>query len=124
MKYVQLKPHDLNRIDLKTFKYPALTYYKGLDRDGWDSMRNILEVWMPVPYGEQKITLYWKESHADFDEIRKEVELWNSDPEKHWTEAMISACEEKCASIESEIENRKKDLKRLKKMQKNLGKDS
>jgi hypothetical protein len=124
VKYLKINPHDLSRIDLKTFTYPRITYYKGLDRDGWDSMRNILEVWMPVPYGEKKITLYWKESHANSEEVTAEADLWNRDPKKYWTEAMISACEEKSASIESEIENRKQDLKRVKKMLKKLGKDS
>ncbi|WP_411721695.1 hypothetical protein [Mycetocola sp.] len=124
MKYLKLNPHDLSRIDLKTFTYPRITYFKGLDRDGWDSMRNVLHVWMPVPYGERSINLYFKESHENCDEVTAEADLWNSDPKKYWADALIRATDDECSSIEAEIESRKKNLKRLKKMQKKLGKDS
>lgn len=121
MKYLKLRSaHYLDNIDLKTFSYPKMSSYKG--KDSWDHQPYIsAETWENyAPNTRQVYFEEYKDLDAIYPELRAEVDLWNTDPKKYWTEELIRLHELRITQLELNIAKEKDILKRTKKTLKKL----
>jgi len=120
VKYLQIRGlHTLTKIDPKGFHYPTLSYYKGHETDLWDRPE-VLQVASSEPYGRPRIMVYYKDNHDNAEEIRAEVDLWNSDPEKYWNLEFIRLYTEQCDKLEQRLIDDAKLLKQSRKKLKKL----
>ncbi len=126
MKYLKLRARPLHilKIDLDTFHYPKLHLSKYTDRNGWNEMEEILTVYSRTPAGSQQFTFFYSTTPSEWAGVAEEVAEANRDPKKFWAEHLNSLLLEERASLETQIERTKAQLKHVKKMQKKLGKDS
>ena len=121
MKYLKAQTYQLQRLLDKDFTFPKVTVHAGTERNGRNETEEIISVYAVLPYGEPKLGLYYQEGHANSDEIRAEVGLWNTDPKKYWIGEMARLYVEATEALEEYVAKEKERLKdhkkRLKKIQ-------
>lgn len=117
MKYLNISPFNLHKIDFDNFHYPKLTFSKSVDRNGWNEFEDVVEVYF---LGPKVFHLYYSTSTKNWVEVNKEATLFNTDPEKYWTELLIPLLEDQCGTLEESIKAKKRRLKKTKKVLKKL----
>ena len=117
------------QIDLKEFSFPELTMFVGTERNGLNEFDEILTVYAFTGYRKPTYSFLYKVNPSKMliDLAKAEVDKWNADPVKSWTEALIHFNEAEevrtLETINSSEEYLKKVRKKLKKLRKKQEKE-
>ena len=120
MKYLKAQSYQLQRLLHKDFTFPRITVHVGSERNGWNEPEDIISVYACLSYGEPKLGLLYQSGHENVDEIRAEVDLWNTDPRKFWIGEIARLYVEANEALEEYVVREKERLKALKKRLKKI----
>src|SRR4030095_5636648 len=95
MKYLKLSTFNLHRINFKYFTFPELQHITYTNRNGWNEMETVEHVWTK---DDNKVDLFYTSDYfAHSAELAEEVRIFNSNPQRYWTELLVPVLEEHAA---------------------------
>ena len=121
MIHLSINRFNIHDLDLKNFYFPPISLRYYTERNGQNEMIPTLAVTSKLLF-PKPVQLYYEEypSQHLIAEVQAEVDLFNSDTKKYWTEMLIPLLEDDIEYQEAILEAKKAQLKRTKKNLKKL----